>query len=166
MDIPVDRKELLEKLRNNASSLDRFGTSNFQSDLRNFRPAIEEAWTIQEQLSHILDSEMSLFLRMRQAIASPGSEARPGVPLDSWQELFDHPEQSAEDTVEAFKKIHAIAYKLLKGFENQDWSNFFVNHTTNGKQTLDDLLRIIAGHVEFHLELIERNEKLWGETNS
>ncbi|MBN1685631.1 MAG: hypothetical protein JW852_03205 [Spirochaetales bacterium] len=56
-----------------------------------------------------------------------------------------------------------MAYKLLKAFEDRDWSTLFVNHATRGKQTLHDILRTIAGHVDFHPELIERNEKLWRE---
>ena len=165
MGTSVKRRELLEKMRNGLSSLDRFAATATPSEILNFRPSLEEAWTIQEHLIHVLDSEMALFLRIRQAIANPGSDAVPGIPLESWKERFDHTGQSVADTVGAFKKIHSIAYQLLKGFEEQDWSTFVVNHPTKGKQTLEDILRILAGHVDFHLELIERNEKLWQDKN-
>ena len=165
MDVSANRKELIEKLRNNANALDRFGTSNLQSDLLNFRPSLEEAWTIQEHLVHLLDSLITRFLRIREAIANPGSEALSGFALESWQERFEHLEQSAEDTVGAFKRINLITYKLLKGIENQDWSTFFTYHTTRGKITLDDHLRSFANHLDFHIELIERNEKSWREKN-
>jgi hypothetical protein len=160
-----NRKEVLEKLRNNRSSLDRFAAPDMSSELLNFRPALEDAWTIQENLVHVLDSEMGLFLRIRQAVANPGSDAASGTPLESWKELFDHSLQSIEDTVGAFKKIHSLAYELLKGIEDKDWSTFFLNHPTRGKWTLDDIAGIVAGHVDFHLELIERNEKLFKEKN-
>ena len=165
MDTSMNRKELLEKLQKSVNSLDRFATAGIPSELLNFRPSLEDAWTIQENLVHILDSEMSLYLRIRQAIADPGSEARTGIPLESWQEQFDHSEQSVEDSIEAFKRIHSIAYKLLKGIADQDWSTFFVQRPTKERLTLDDILRIVAGHVYSHLELIERNENLWREKN-
>ena len=163
MDTSMNRKENLEKLKNGANSLDRFAAPGTPSELLNFRPSLEDAWTIQEHLIHILDSELALFLRIRQAIADPGSEARTGPSLESWREQFDHSEQSVEDSIEAFKRIHSIAYKLLKGLEDRDWSKFTVQHPARGEQTLDDVLIIVAGHVDFHLELMERNENLWRE---
>ena len=164
MNTSMNRKELLEKLRNSANSLDRLATPDTPSELLNFRPSLQDAWTIQEHLIHILDSEMSLFLRIRQAVAEPGLEVRTGSSLENWKQKFDHSEQSAEDSIEAFKRIHSIAYKLLKGFEDRDWSEFFVQHPKRGKQTLDDIAGIVAEHIDFHLELIERNEKLWRES--
>ncbi len=163
MDTAVNRKELLVKLRNNAGAYDRFAASKAKPELLNFRPSLEDAWTIQEQLNHVLDSEMSLFLRIRQAIANPGSDVHQAFALENWKERFDHPGQSTKDTVETFKKIHLLAYGLLKALEDKDWSTYFVNHSSRGKQTLDDILKIMAGHVDFHIELIERNEKLWRE---
>ena len=165
MNTSINRKELLEKLRNGENSLDRFATPGTPSELLNFRPSLEDAWTIQEHLIHVLDSEMGLFLRIRQAITDPGSEARTGSSLEGWKKQFDHSKQSVEDSIEAFKKIHSIAYKLLKGFEDEVWSKFTIQHPTRGTQTLDDILKIVAGHVDFHLELIERNENLWREKN-
>ena len=163
MDAVMSRKELLEKLLTSAGAYDRFVTSDSQADLLNFRPDLEDAWTIQEQLVHVLDSEMSLFLRIRQAVANPGSDALPAFSLDKWTEGFDHTSQSAKDTVGTFKKIHLLAYGVLKAMEKKDWSGYYVNHSTRGKQTLDDILKIMAGHVDFHIDLMERNEKLMRE---
>jgi len=165
MNTSMNRKELLEKLQKSVTSLDRFAAPNQPSDLFNFRPSLDDAWTIQENLTHILDSEMALFLRIRQAVTDPGSEARSGSSLQSWQEQFDHSEQSVEDSIEAFKRIRSIAYKLLKGIEDRDWSKFYVRHPKRGTQTLDDIVKIVVGHVDSHLELIERNENLWKEKN-
>jgi hypothetical protein len=166
MDTTASRKELLEKMRSGLSCLDRFAAPGVSSELLNFRPDLEDAWTIQENLAHVLDSEMSLFLRIRQAIADPGSDALTGTPLDVWHQRFDHTRQPTKDTIAAFKAIHSVAYELLNRIEEQDWSTFVINHPTRGKQTLDDILRIIAGHVHSHVELIERNEKLWRERSS
>lgn len=163
METGMNRKELLEKLRTSASAYDRFAAPAAEPELLSFRPALEDAWTIQEQLNHVLDSEMSLFLRIRQAVANPGSDVHQAFSLESWKERFDHRRQSAKDTVEIFRKIHLLAYELLKALEDKDWSECFVNHATRGKQTLDDILKTMAGHVDFHIELIERNEKLWRE---
>lgn len=165
METGMNRKELLEKLRTGASAYDRFAAPTVKPELLSFRPALEDAWTIQEQLNHVLDSEMSLFLRIRQAIANPGSDVHQAFSLENWKERFNHPGQSTKDTVETFKRIHLLAYELLKALEDKDWSDYSVNHATRGKQTLDDILKTIAGHVDFHIELIERNEKLWREKN-
>ena len=163
MDSEKNRNELLDKMKKNAGSFDRFVPPQTKPELLNFRPDLKDAWTIQEHLVHVMESELALFLRVRQAIADPGSDARTGIPLESWMEKFDHSKQSVEDSVEAFKRLHLICHSLLKGFADSDWTAYYVQHPTRGKQTLDDILGILAGHVDFHLELIERNEKLWKE---
>ena len=164
METQVDKKKLLEEIRNNGDIFDRFADS--PAALFDYRPALDDAWTIRENLAHLLDSEMSLFLRIRQAVAGPGSDAMQSFSLDDWKDRFNHTGQSMADTIDIYKKVHALAYKVLADLENADWSGFYVNHYARGKQTLEDIARIISAHGNFHLELLERNEAHWRDQKS
>ena len=131
MDSEKNRNELLDKMKKNAGSFDRFVPPQTKPGLLNFRPDLEDAWTIQEHLVHVMESELALFLRVRQAIADPGSDSRTGIPLESWMEKFDHTKQSVEDSVEAFKRLHFIGYSLLKGIADRDWTAYYVQRLRN-----------------------------------
>ena len=157
----ASNKELVEKIRDNGDIFSR--VAGFSPELIDFRPQLEDAWTIRENLAHLLDSEMSLFMRIRQAVSNPGSDLAQAYSLEDWKDRFDHTKQSMAETVELYKKVHALACEVLAGLEDRDWSTFFINHIERGKQTLHDSARIISIHGGFHLELVERNEALWNE---
>ena len=163
MEVPENKKEILEKIRDSGDVFDRI--AGFSPELFDYRPPIEDAWTIRENLAHLLDSEMSLFLRIRQAVSNPGSETSQTHTLEEWKDSFDHTGQSMADTIEIYKKIHALAYKVLADLEEKDWDAFYVNHPDRGKQTLAYIAHIISIHGGFHLELIERNEAHWRDNN-
>ena len=161
METPESKKEILEKILGNGGIFDR--VVDFSPELLDFRPDVEDAWTIRENIAHAVDSEMSLFLRIRQAVANPGSDAPQPYSLEDWKDRFDHTVQSMTDAIQIYKMVHALAYNVLSNMEDQDWDTFTIIHYARGKQTLQDIAKIISFHGDFHLELIERNESLWNE---
>lgn len=161
MENPESKKEILEKIRTTGDVFDRF--ANLSPELLDFRPDLEDAWTIRENLIHALDSEMGLFLRIRQAVANPGSDAVQAFDLEDWRTRFDHTGQSIADTITAYRMVHGLAYQVLSHLEEKDWDASFINHFARGKQTLRDVAKIVSYHGGFHVELIERNETIWKE---
>jgi len=160
MSVSSNRRELLEKYLAGAGRFDRYLGKEVADELLRFRPDLEDAWSILEHLAHVLDTEVSSYIRFRTAVAEPGA---PVMVYDQgkWRSLSGASGQSARQTLEAFKLLRTLNYGLLKGLEDREWSGFTVQHPQRGRIDLEDLLTIYTGHVDFHLEYLRRNEELW-----
>ena len=157
------RAENIALLASSPSRLDRFLDTGVSDELLDFRPDLEDAWTIREQLIHLVDADAALYVRIRRAIAEPGSDAWPiGKNLvEKWRPALDYPGGSAADAVRGLKAIRALTVSLLQRIAQRDWSGFFVTRPDGEKASLDDLVRVESTHIDRHLEFIERNERLW-----
>ncbi len=161
----LSRKELLELLRECPTKLDRFYSSDFPHELMDFRPEVEDAWTIREHLVHVFDAEVGCYIFIRKAIVEPGS-ATMWYTGANWAEPLKYSDQLLDqDTLIALKKVRSLTYEKLKSMEYQDWSEYYVKGSEDEKVDLDFFLKILAPHVDWHLEYIDRNEELWRSQN-
>jgi hypothetical protein len=162
------RGENIALLASSPSKLDRFLSLSVSEELLDFRPDLDEAWTIREQLVHLVDADAALYVRVRRAIAEPGSEAWPiGKNLvDKWHPALGYPSESAVDAVKGLQAIRALTAALLQRIADADWSNFYVIRPDGEKAYLEDLVRVESTHIDRHLEFVERNERLWAEQTS
>jgi hypothetical protein len=158
------RKKLLELLLSGMSSLDRYTESTTPLEALHYRPPLDDAWTIMEHMGHILDVEVSGYVFIRKAIVEPGVETW-GFPHDDWIEPLRYADLSMNEVLAAFKSIRLLTYRLLKDIEDEGWDGFYLLRSSGEKRTLDRLLEILAGHVDFHLEYLERNLAIWKEKN-
>ena len=159
-----DRKAALEKLRQSESQLDRFADPKTPPELLHFRPAVEDAWTIQEHIVHLFDCDMIFLIWIKKAIAEPGSAVWATGPItDVWPRQLNYSDQPLLDTIEAFKRIRKITYCLFKSIEDREWGDCYVVRPDGQKRTLIDLLNILPRHVNIHEEYFKRNESQWQE---
>ena len=162
----MTRAEYLDLLQASANKLDQFLSPEYADELLNFRPDIEDAWTIKENLVHILDVDVILYLWIRMAIAETGSKVWDIGPMmrGDWNKPVNYSDQPLGDSIEAFKRIRLLIHHLLNNIFDGDWSDFFIIRSNGEKWTLNDMLRILAKHIGNHLDkFINRNEKLWRE---
>jgi hypothetical protein len=159
------RSKMLARLQKTHDRFDRYTEMGPMSELIHFRPEIADAWTIQEHLVHLSDTEVILFLRIRRAIAEPGIAVPDLGPFirGEWVEPLRYSDQSTDDTVEAFKRIRSLTHSLLLSMAEDDWEKYYITRENGEKPTLDGMLKLLNFHDKFHIDLIERNEKLWQE---
>ena len=155
------RKEQLAKIRGDLAYLERFVQSRPAAAMLSLRPDLEDAWTIQEHLVHLLDCEMVIYLWIRRALADPGTAMWPLGPHIEPEACAGQP---VEQTVQAFKAVRLAVVGLLANVDEADFTRCFATRDTGKKWTVDDMASIMARHVGFHLEYIRRNEALWYES--
>jgi hypothetical protein len=113
----------------------------------------------------MLDAEILLFMWARRAIAVPGTTVADDSAFmrGEWVAPLRYSDQSVEDTIEAFRRIRTLSYVILKAMADDNWEGLHILGADGGKIPLDAILGILAQHVDFHMEYINRNVKLWEE---
>ena len=164
-DEKVDRAGLLDQMKTSINKLDRFFVPYYPVELFKYRPGIEDAWTISEHLVHLYDADVCAYIFGRKAVVSPGT------PLwvaggKNWLEQLCYADQRIDtEFLQAFKGIRSQFYNFLFQLEDRHWDEVFLSHEKRGRVNIEFLLRVIALHIDGHLEFIERNERLWEEKN-
>jgi hypothetical protein len=129
-------------------------------DWRPVKPA--DAWTIREHVIHIVDSDVSGFFRWRMSLAEPGAKA-PVQEEELWNSKIEHARESMGD----FLNLHELLRKITVSYlEKTSWDIINVahyQHPVNGRVALSKWVQIYAEHVDFHIEYIDRNYRLWKE---
>lgn len=132
------------------------------SALLAFVPPLADAWSITDFLVHFLDADISLSYRIRTAVAEPGNP----ITLweeEAWQKNLAYSSADPRACLSLAKGLRSVVAASLRSKLDDDWSGFFIQHPSKGRVQLEDLLGLAAGHVAFHIPLIERNLRAWQE---
>ena len=116
-------------------------------------------WTAREILAHLADVELALGFRLRQAVAEENYRPQ-SIDQDVWARRYARLEPSL--AVETFRALRAWNLALLTTFDLQDW-NREVDYPFRDVDTVDDMVRFLAGHDLNHLgqlEIIAQGEEL------
>ena len=130
----------------------------FPKEMWFFKPA-PNRWNIHEILIHIADSETNSFARARKIICEPGS-AIIAYDQDAWAIKTNYESQNVDDALELFKLLRKMTYNVIKNLPDKIWSNH-IDHSENGKMTLEDWLNVYDEHVEVHINQMKKNFIEW-----
>lgn len=125
--------------------LEALGEEDFE---RSYAPG---KWTAREILAHLADAELGLGFRFRQALTVPRYRPQ-AFDQDRWSERYDRFEPSL--AVEAFRALRAWNLALFTTFDLDDWLRE-LDYPYAGIETVDHLVRFLAGHDLNHLRQLE-----------
>ena len=148
----VEGKQPLAVQAATAKRLDRLIRGVSVAKLRE-RPAPDK-WSISEIVAHLADSEIVLGFRMRQILAVPGTPI-PAVDQDDWVTSGHYEKRDTRKSVEHFRAFREANLDLLKSLTPEQWKRHGM-HSARGRETIDHIVRIYAGHDLNHLQQIER----------
>ena len=145
-------EELMEKMEK--------GPDGFASAIRGVSDAIlsrrpdGKNWTAKEIICHMRDTEEVFITRLRSVIAMEEPKFIPPEP-DRWAEERQYMCNDLQGALSAFRKRRADTLKFFRELRPEQWDRTGI-HPTRGRQTLKDLLGIIANHDPNHLEQLKR----------
>jgi hypothetical protein len=125
-----------------------------------FVPPIEAAWSVNDQLVHLLDAEANLCYRIRGAVAEPGA-AVPVWDEEAWQTRLRYGKSDGRRCLALAEGLRAFYAGGLRALLDEDWAAYQVRHPTRGILSLEAILEMYRDHVAFHLRLIKRNLDAW-----
>jgi hypothetical protein len=119
------------------------------------------AWTIQQVVMHLMDSDLIWTARMKQIIAEDNPQI---VPYDESRfaaRLF-YERQSAADAVTIFELNRRNFGRLLLALPESAWERTGW-HPERGKISLADCVVILEGHLDHHAAFIRKKRALLGK---
>jgi DinB superfamily len=120
-----------------------------------------KAWSIQEAVHHIVDSDLIATDRMKRIIA----EDRPlliGFDESRFAASLYYGQQSIDDAVTIFELNRRQFARVLRRLPAKAFDREGI-HNQRGAVKLSDLVTGMTGHVEHHLEFIDRKRKSLGK---
>jgi len=116
------------------------------------RPA-KDKWSIAEIIAHLADAELVIGFRLRLILASNGTPIQ-AFDQDAWAETFNYGRRDPKLSLETFRLLRENNLKLLNSVPRRLWENYG-QHQERGKETVEHIVKLIAGHDLNHLAQIE-----------
>jgi hypothetical protein len=115
------------------------------------RPAPEK-WSIGEILAHLAEAELTGGFRLRLILSANGTAIQ-AFNQDAWAKNSDYAHQDPQQSLEMFRVLREANLRLLKTIPKKMWRNYGM-HQERGKETIERVARMLAGHDLNHIEQI------------
>jgi hypothetical protein len=142
----------LEVLALTASALSQIVSEHPATVLR-ARP-FEGKWTPNEIIGHLTDGEWVYGYRLRLILCEDSPEMR-GTKQESWVAALHHNEREPSELLELFGTLRQFNLAVWKRTSPTDLERTG-QHNERGPESLDVILRLLAGHDLSHLHQITR----------
>jgi DinB family protein len=117
------------------------------------RPA-PDTWSVVEILAHLADVEIVLGWRLRSILGAPGTPIQ-AFDQDAWVTASHYAKRDPRKCLELFRVLREANLALLKSLSPEQWKHYGM-HSERGQETVEHIVRLMAGHDLNHLQQIER----------
>lgn len=117
------------------------------------RPTPEQ-WSVVEILAHLADSEVVIGWRLRAILGAPGTQIE-AYDQNAWAAAGHYATRDPGQCLEQFRAMRKANLALLNSLTPEQWGHYGM-HAERGKETVEHLVTLIAGHDLNHVQQIER----------
>jgi DinB superfamily len=117
------------------------------------RPAPDK-WSIAEIVAHLADTELVSGYRIRAIVGQPGTQII-GFDQDAWVTALHYDKRVPKKSYQQYRALREANLALLKSLKPEQWKHEGV-HNERGAESVETILRMMAGHDLNHFEQIER----------
>jgi uncharacterized damage-inducible protein DinB len=117
------------------------------------RPAPDK-WSVAEIVAHLADVEIVIGWRMRSVLGAPGTPIQ-AFDQDAWVIAGHYEKRDPRKSVELHRVAREANLALLKSLSPEQWKHYG-QHSERGQESIEHIVRMIAGHDVNHLGQIER----------
>ncbi len=114
-------------------------------------------WSIAEILAHLADAELVVGFRLRLILASNGTPIQ-AFDQDAWADTFNYNRRDPKTSLETFRALRENNLRLLSSVPRSLWKNYG-QHQERGQESVDHIVRMMAGHDLNHIVQIEKIAK-------
>jgi hypothetical protein len=111
-------------------------------------------WSASEIIAHLADSEIVTGWRIRQILGAPGTSLQ-AYDQDAWAAAGHYEKRDARKSLEQFHVLREGNLALLKSLTPEQ-RNQHGMHAERGVETIELIVRMMAGHDLNHLAQVER----------
>ena len=116
------------------------------------RPAPDK-WSVAEIVTHLADAEIAYSWRIRFILGAPGSPIQ-GFDQDGWVEAMHYAKRDPRQSLEQFRVLRETNVALYKRLTPEQWKHSGM-HSERGKESVEHIVMLLAGHDLNHLAQIE-----------
>lgn len=117
-------------------------------------PSAPSRWSVAQIIAHLADSEVVGAWRFRSILAADGSPLQP-YDQNAWAATFRYQDADPAESLQLFDANRTATLSLLRRVDPALRANHGM-HGERGKETIEHLIRLYAGHDLNHLSQIER----------
>jgi len=117
------------------------------------RPAPDK-WSIAEILAHLADVEIVIGWRMRSILGAPGTPVQ-AYDQDAWVIAGHYQKRDPRKSIELHRAVREANLALLKSLSSDQWK-YYGQHAERGQESIEHMVRMVAGHDINHIRQIER----------
>ena len=155
-----DREQLLASFAGDVPRLQELA-GDLAEDVLHFRPAIDGAWTIAENIGHLASTEVNGYLRFQKAILNPGATIDTGGgDMEKSASILGYDGASPADALQLIRHLRKITLDHARRIKAEDWSKYHIQQPTHPvikAMSLGMILSFHTQHFALHLDLIRRN---------
>jgi hypothetical protein len=116
------------------------------------RPAPEK-WSVAEILAHLADVEIVIGWRMRSILGAPGTPVQ-AYDQNAWVIAGHYEKRDPRKSIELQRTVREANLALLKSLSPEQWKHFG-QHAERGQESIEHIVRMVAGHDINHIRQIE-----------
>ncbi len=117
------------------------------------RPAPEK-WSVGEIVTHLADTEVAVGYRIRAIAGQPGTPII-GFDQDAWVTALHYDQREMKKSLAQYRAVREANVAVLKRLTPEQWKSYG-NHSERGQETLETVVKMLAGHDLNHSKQIER----------
>ncbi len=123
------------------------------------KPPRKGKWSIAEIISHLTDGEIVIAYRIRKILSEPGSKIE-SYDQNKWAKNLSYYKADCKKKLALFTAVRQANVELLKSLTSKEWKRFGI-HAERGKESLEQMILLYAGHDMNHLKQIEKIRNLF-----
>ena len=147
----VDRQALIDRFRTGYDDVVD-ALDGITPDELDRRPPGSD-WTAREIAHHLADSEATAYVRLRKLIAEDEPVIAGYDEVEFARRL--HYDRPIEPSLAVLRAVRTASLQLIEALTHEDWQRAGT-HSDSGAYSVDDWLRIYAGHSHDHADQIRR----------
>lgn len=113
-----------------------------------------DRWSVAEILAHLAEAELVFAYRIRMILSANGTPIQ-AYDQDIWQANAGYLRRKPTRGLRFFKAIRENNVVFLKSLRQADWGNYGI-HSERGKESIEKLVLLMAGHDVNHLRQIRK----------
>jgi uncharacterized damage-inducible protein DinB len=117
------------------------------------RPAPDK-WSVAEILAHFADVEIVIGWRMRSILGAPGTPVQ-AYDQNAWVITGHYEKRDPHKSIEIHRVLREANLALLKSLNPDQWKHYG-QHSERGRESIEQIVRMVAGHDINHIRQIER----------
>jgi len=145
----MERDALISRFREGYAAVERAVDGLTDADLD--RPGPEGGWTPRQVVHHLADSEATAYVRLRKLIAEDEAIIQAYDEPEFARRL--HYERPIGSSLAVLKAVREASLELLESLTPAEWDRRGT-HAESGAYSVNDWLRIYAGHSDDHANQI------------